>query len=121
MSDTEPQTAKEKVLWHFLMSLDGFVAGPNHEMDWMTGSTVRFGDGATREVGTDFADLGCRRVLAFIDPAVRAHYPGEAAVDDVRDPRPVSSTLQGSPPRWAQACGFEIGSETFSGAVPEPV
>ena len=26
-----------KVLWHFTMSLDGFVAGPNHSMDWMAG------------------------------------------------------------------------------------
>ena len=43
MSDTEPQTAGGKVLWHFLMSLDGFVAGPNHEMDWMTGFSVRPG------------------------------------------------------------------------------
>jgi hypothetical protein len=23
------------------MSLDGFVAGPNHEMDWMTGVSFR--------------------------------------------------------------------------------
>ena len=37
MNDTEPQTAGGKVLWHFTMSLDGLVAGPNHEMDWMTG------------------------------------------------------------------------------------
>lgn len=36
--DTEPQTAAGKVLWHFAMSLDGFVAGPNHSMDWMDGS-----------------------------------------------------------------------------------
>jgi dihydrofolate reductase len=43
MNDTEPQTADGKVLWHFLMSLDGFVAGPNHEMDWMTGFSVRPG------------------------------------------------------------------------------
>src|SRR4051794_22091356 len=43
MSDTEPQTASGKVLWHFLMSLDGFVAGPNHEMDWMSGVSVRPG------------------------------------------------------------------------------
>jgi dihydrofolate reductase len=43
MDDTEPQTADRKVLWHFLMSLDGFVAGPNHEMDWMTGFSVRPG------------------------------------------------------------------------------
>ena len=43
MIDTEPQTADAKVLWHFLMSLDGFVAGPHHEMDWMTGFSVRPG------------------------------------------------------------------------------
>jgi hypothetical protein len=33
MNDTAPQAAGGKVLWHFTMSLDGFVAGPNHEMD----------------------------------------------------------------------------------------
>lgn len=43
MDDTEPQTAAAKVLWHFTMSLDGFVAGPKHAMDWMTGFTVRPG------------------------------------------------------------------------------
>jgi dihydrofolate reductase len=37
MGDTEPQSAGGKVLWHFTMSLDGFVAGPNHTMDWMAG------------------------------------------------------------------------------------
>jgi dihydrofolate reductase len=26
-----------KVLWHTMMSLDGFVAGPNDDMDWMSG------------------------------------------------------------------------------------
>ncbi|SEN36747.1 Dihydrofolate reductase [Actinacidiphila rubida] len=39
----EPQTARGKVLWHFTMSLDGFVAGPEHAMDWMTGFTLRPG------------------------------------------------------------------------------
>ncbi|MFG6191083.1 dihydrofolate reductase family protein [Nonomuraea sp. JJY05] len=43
MGDTEPQTAGGKVLWHFTMSLDGFVAGPNHEMDWMVGASFRPG------------------------------------------------------------------------------
>ncbi|MGH3875838.1 MAG: dihydrofolate reductase family protein [Actinophytocola sp.] len=38
MNDTEPQTAAGKVLWHFSMSLDGFVAGPNHAMDWLAAS-----------------------------------------------------------------------------------
>jgi dihydrofolate reductase len=43
MVDTDPQTAAGKVLWHFTMSLDGFVAGPEHSMDWMTGVTFRPG------------------------------------------------------------------------------
>ncbi|MEV0273827.1 dihydrofolate reductase family protein [Hamadaea sp. NPDC050747] len=43
MTDFAPQTAGGKVLWHFTMSLDGFVAGPNHEMDWLAGATVRPG------------------------------------------------------------------------------
>jgi dihydrofolate reductase len=43
MSDTERQTAGGKVLWHFTMSLDGFVAGPDHEMDWMAGISHRPG------------------------------------------------------------------------------
>jgi dihydrofolate reductase len=43
IADTEPQTARGKVLWHFTMSLDGFVAGPNHSMDWMSGTSFRPG------------------------------------------------------------------------------
>src|SRR5260370_2939349 len=43
MGDTTPQTADGKVLLHFAMSPDGFVAGPDHEMDWMTGVSVRPG------------------------------------------------------------------------------
>jgi dihydrofolate reductase len=43
MNDTEPQTAGGKVLWHFTMSLDGFVAGREHQMDWMTGISFRPG------------------------------------------------------------------------------
>ncbi|MDH6584338.1 dihydrofolate reductase [Streptomyces sp. SAI-133] len=42
-ADMEPQTAAGKVLWHFTMSLDGFVAGPGHTMDWMTGVSFRPG------------------------------------------------------------------------------
>ncbi len=37
------QRAEGKVLWHFAMSLDGFVAGPGHDMGWMSGATVRPG------------------------------------------------------------------------------
>jgi dihydrofolate reductase len=59
MNDTEPQTAGGKVLWHFLTTLDGFVAGPNHEMDWMTGTWIR--PGLHREyIETTGAVLGGR-------------------------------------------------------------
>jgi len=53
MSDSEPQAAGGKVLWTFTMSLDGFVAAPNHEMGWMTGFTVRPGliDGYIHSTG----------------------------------------------------------------------
>ncbi len=43
MTDTAPQTASGKVLWHFTMSLDGFVAGPEHAMGWMSGLSFRPG------------------------------------------------------------------------------
>ena len=26
-----------KVLWHTMMSLDGYIAGPNDETEWMSG------------------------------------------------------------------------------------
>src|SRR3954447_8905830 len=57
--DTEPQTAAGKVLWHFTMSLDGFIAGPAHSMDWMAGTTFR--DGLVAEYAdTTGAVLGGR-------------------------------------------------------------
>lgn len=43
MGDTKRQTAAGKVLLHFTMSVDGFVAGPDHAMDRMAGFTVRPG------------------------------------------------------------------------------
>jgi hydroxyacid-oxoacid transhydrogenase len=57
---------------------------PSDTIFQMTGSTVRFGVGATREVGPDLGDLGCRRVLAIVDPAVRGLYPGETALESLR-------------------------------------
>ncbi|GII03869.1 dihydrofolate reductase family protein [Planobispora takensis] len=55
----EPQTAQGKVLWHFTMSLDGFVAGPDHGMDWMTETTFR-PSLVDEYVGTTGAVLGGR-------------------------------------------------------------
>jgi len=59
MSDTQPQTADGKVLWHFTMSLDGFVAGPEHQMGWMDGVSARPGL-AEEYVRTTGAVLGGR-------------------------------------------------------------
>ena len=71
MSDTEPQTAGGKVLWHFTMSLDGFVAGPNHQMDWLMG--ISFRPGLVQEyVQTTGAVLGGRDGWD--------HYPDAASV-----------------------------------------
>jgi dihydrofolate reductase len=59
VADTERQTAAGKVLWHFTMSLDGFVAGPSHSMDWMAGTSFR--PGLVQEyVDTTGAVLGGR-------------------------------------------------------------
>ena len=38
----------------------------------MAASGIRFGFGATREVGADLADLGLRHALVFTDPNLRA-------------------------------------------------
>jgi dihydrofolate reductase len=43
LREPEPMTAGGKVLWHFTMSLDGFVAGPGHSMEWMAGISARPG------------------------------------------------------------------------------
>ncbi|MEV2273607.1 dihydrofolate reductase family protein [Nonomuraea africana] len=59
MFDIEPQRAAGKVLFHFSMSLDGFVAGPDHAMDWLSGVTGR--DGVEEEyIETTGAVLGGR-------------------------------------------------------------
>jgi hydroxyacid-oxoacid transhydrogenase len=50
----------------------------------MTGTTVRFGEGATREVGYDLADRGAKRVMLVIDPAVVDRYPGQAAMESLQ-------------------------------------
>lgn len=43
----------------------------------MSTSSLRFGPGATREVGMDLAELGARRVLLFVDPHVARLDPCE--------------------------------------------
>jgi dihydrofolate reductase len=53
-------TPRGKVLWHFTMSLDGFIAGPEHSMDWLSGLSIA--PGVIDElIATTGAVLGGRR------------------------------------------------------------
>ncbi|WP_127794896.1 dihydrofolate reductase family protein [Agromyces sp. LHK192] len=90
MHDTTPQTADGKVLWHFSMSLDGFVAGPGHAMDWMPAATNRSGliaeyvetTGAVlggRDGWEAFPDAGAVYGGAWSGPLfVLTHHPDDA-------------------------------------------
>lgn len=60
MNDTTPQTAAGKVLMHFSMSLDGFVASTDHGMDWMTDDLTNRPGLIEEYVATTGAVLGGR-------------------------------------------------------------
>jgi hydroxyacid-oxoacid transhydrogenase len=49
----------------------------------MAASGIRFGFGATREVGADLADLGLRRALVFTDAALRSMEPVVTVLDSL--------------------------------------
>jgi dihydrofolate reductase len=79
---------------HFLITLDGFVAGPNHALDWMTGTAVRPGlhDEYIQTTGAILAGrdgwdaaIGDRRPYggAWEGPIfVLTHHPEDAAPAD---------------------------------------
>ncbi|MFQ6111997.1 MAG: hydroxyacid-oxoacid transhydrogenase [Nitrospinota bacterium] len=46
-------------------------------------SNIRFGQGATREVGMDLADLGCKRVMVLTDRTLRDLPPVATALDSL--------------------------------------
>ncbi len=51
----------------------------------MAASGIRFGFGATREVGADLVDLGVRRALVFTDPLLRTLAPVTTALQSLED------------------------------------
>ena len=53
----------------------------------MAASGIRFGFGATREVGADLADMGVRHALIFTDPVVRALGPVATVLQSLEDNR----------------------------------
>ena len=48
-------------------------------------SNCRFGSGITHEVGSDLVDLGARRVLVVMDPALRSLHAGTAVQQSMAD------------------------------------
>ncbi len=53
----------------------------------ISSSNLRFGFGCTREVGLDLQELGAKRVMVLIDPAVRHQHAGETVVESLREHR----------------------------------
>jgi len=51
----------------------------------MAASAIRFGAGATREVGADMVDLGARHVLVFTDPNLRNLSPVLTALESLEN------------------------------------
>ena len=49
----------------------------------MATSNLRFGPGATREVGMDLAELGIRRVMVFADPNLKNSPPVESVLESL--------------------------------------
>jgi dihydrofolate reductase len=73
VTDTTPQTADGKTLWHFMMSLDGFIAGPRHDMSWTQSMDVSFRPGLHAEyIETTGAVLAGRDGF---DGAINDHRP----------------------------------------------
>ncbi len=50
----------------------------------MATASIRFGAGATREVGMDLADLGSRRVLVLTDPVLRGMPPVATVIESLK-------------------------------------
>jgi hydroxyacid-oxoacid transhydrogenase len=51
----------------------------------MAASGIRFGFGATREVGADLSDLGARRALVFTDPILKSLGPVATTLQSLED------------------------------------
>ena len=55
-----------------------------HEYAFETAaSAIRFGPGATREVGADLVDIGVRHALVFTDPNLRNRHPVVTALESL--------------------------------------
>ena len=96
MHDTTPQTADGKALWHFSMSLDGFVAGTGPTLDTpphpdepkpVPALTDRHGSGQ------------CGRRPSRTTSKTRSRAAGSAASCSVAAPAPTSRAISSGRPR----------------------
>jgi hypothetical protein len=65
-----------KVLWHTMMSLDGFIAGPNDDMQWVFGVDGGAGQTSDDVVGSTGALLVGRRTQDVEDRLQPGFYGG---------------------------------------------
>jgi dihydrofolate reductase len=65
-----------KVLWHTMMSLDGFVAGPNDDMSWVFGVDPGSGETVKRVLSSTGALLVGRRTQDVEDRVQPGFYGG---------------------------------------------
>ncbi|WP_022887609.1 dihydrofolate reductase family protein [Glaciibacter superstes] len=70
---TEPGAGR--VMLHFTMSLDGFIAGPNHETDWMSGFS-ELPPGAFEAYAEAVGAVLCGRDSFDVDPSIDGIYGG---------------------------------------------
>lgn len=68
-------TSSGRVLWHFTMTLDGFVAGPNHSFDWMM-EGIDDTPGIVEAYAATTGAILCGRSGYDVDPDVSMIYGG---------------------------------------------
>src|ERR1700734_2440800 len=67
---------------------DLFMPDRNNDREYafeMAASGIRFGFGATREVGSDLGDLGVRHALVLTDPVLRTAAPVATVLQSLED------------------------------------
>jgi dihydrofolate reductase len=101
-----------RVLWHVTMSVDGFIAGPDHDMDWV------FEQAAPPEASTDVVPrvgaILCGRHTYDVGQRDAGKGSGEAFEGEWSGPEFVLTTHPpADPPTGSGGSGGSAGSRTF--------
>ncbi len=57
---------------------------PKESVFTMETSSIKYGPGATREIGEDIRDLGCRRVMVCTDTRLKDLYPVQTTIESLK-------------------------------------